>query len=309
MRKCLWIIMSAACAFGQSLPDFSGVWRLDFGPFFFNARAVVDPGEALPWAEQLRDQRIEDFQKDRWTIRCLPGGPALGLDRQIAKIVQSRELIVILYEDLTYRQIFLDGRTPPSDPNPSWMGHSFGRWEGETLVVESLGFNDRTWLDYSGTPHTEALRIVERYRKSDANRIELMVIYTDDGAYSKPWTISLSLRRAPGAELIEYVCGENEKDEKHLTGKVSDGAIHLLPTTLARYVGTYRALGMGAIRVELEGDSLVMDFLGKSHLFPRTESTFVSGRGPIRFELDERGSVSRIVIDSIEFAIVAERDR
>ena len=111
--------------------------------------------------------------------------------------MQTPSLIVILYEDLTYRQIFLDGRKLPADPNPSWMGYSVGRWQGYTLVVESAGFNDRTWLDYSGSPHTESLRIVERYRRTDPLHIDLEVTYTDPPAYSKPWTIRGNPTRPP----------------------------------------------------------------------------------------------------------------
>ena len=149
-------------------------------------------------------------------------------DRQIAKIVQTPSLIIILYEDLTYRQIFLDGRQPPSDPNPSWMGYSTGRWEGDTLLVESLGFNDRTWLDYSGNPHTEALRIEETYCRVNYSHINLDLTYNDPGAH-KTMDAPHKPNSAPGAELIEYVCAENEKDRVHIVGKLSDGAVTYLP--------------------------------------------------------------------------------
>src|SRR5258708_26204577 len=119
----------------DGLPDLSGVWRLDFGANLFDVAKDLKPGDIRTWAELLYQQRLVTRGKDRWTMMCLPGGPALGLDRQIAKIVQMPQLILILYEDLTYRQIFLDGRELPSDPNPTWMGYSVGRWEGDTLVV------------------------------------------------------------------------------------------------------------------------------------------------------------------------------
>src|SRR5438105_4302664 len=226
-------------------PDLSGVWRLDFGANFFNVANDLKPGEIRTWAEDLYQQRLVTPGKDRWTMMCLPGGPALGLDRQIAKIVQMPQLILILYEDLTYRQIFLDGRELPADPNPTWMGYSVGRWEADTLVVESAGFNDRTWLDFGGHPHTDALRITERYRRIDTGHAELEITYRDPQAYPKPWTIGGKLSLAANAELIEYVCAENEKDRSHVV--VDDSKIvRIASEILSKYAGNYEGVLPGA---------------------------------------------------------------
>src|SRR5262249_41687942 len=146
-------------------PDLSGIWTMNPGPYAFNAATGLKPDEIQPWAEALYKQRREDLQKDSPYTACLPQGPASNLNPvAMTKIVQTPALILTLSEDLTYRQIFLDGRELPKDPNPAFMGYSVGHWEGDALVVESTGFNERTWLDFGGHPHTEELRITERIR-------------------------------------------------------------------------------------------------------------------------------------------------
>ena len=113
----------------------------------------------------------------------------------------------------------MDGRQLPKDPNPSWMGYSIGRWEGDTLVVQSTGFVDDNWLDNGGHPGTESLRLTERFHRRDFGHIELQMTIDDPKAYTKPWTVTVPLLASPDTELIEYVCDENERDLKHLVGK------------------------------------------------------------------------------------------
>src|SRR5689334_6489499 len=149
-------------------PDLSGIWTMSPGPYAFNIAADLKPGEVQPWADALFKQRTEDLGKDSPFTACLPMGPVFNLNPvAMAKIIQTPALIAILSEDLTYRQIFLDGRNLPVDPNPSFMGYSVGRWDGDTLVVESTGINEKTWLDFAGPPHSEALRTTERTRRRD----------------------------------------------------------------------------------------------------------------------------------------------
>jgi hypothetical protein len=158
------------------------------------------------------------------------------------KIIQTPGMIVILNSDLTYRQIFMDGRKLEAAPNPSWMGYSVGRWERDTLVVESFGFNDRTWLDTSGHPHTEALRTTERYRRRNFGNPDLEVTFADPGAYARPWTVAVRAELAPDTESIEYVCNESKSDLNRLVGRVSDDAkseVGIAPGILAKYAGTY----------------------------------------------------------------------
>jgi hypothetical protein len=155
------------------------------------------------------------------SARCLPPGIAL-LDRSTAagfpfKIVQEPGLIVILYEGplSQFRQVFLDGRPLPQDPNPSWLGYSVGKWEGDTLVVETVGFNGMSWLDLVGHPSTDALRITERFRRRDFGHLDIQLTVDDPKAYTKPWTLNLPQLHFADTELLEAVC-EDEKDLKHL---------------------------------------------------------------------------------------------
>src|SRR5579863_4912015 len=154
----------------EGKPDLSGLWNRISPKYRVNIAADLKPEDVQPWAKDLVRKRTEDLGRESMNALCLPAGPAYSTDADstsggMMKIIQTPTVIVILNPDLTYRQIFLDGRKLETSPNPSWMGYSVGRWDGDTLVVESFGFNDRTWLDTSGHPHTEALRITERYRR------------------------------------------------------------------------------------------------------------------------------------------------
>ena len=172
-------------------PDLSGIWQRSSLKYERNVAADLKPGEIQPWAESLVRQRAEDLQKDSPGIQCLPWGPADNTSARRSKIIQNPGVIVMLNEDLTYRQILLDGRRLETDPFPSWMGHSVGRWEGDTLIVDSNGFNDRSWLDHDGHPHSEALRISERYRRVDFGHMNIEVTLDDPQVYAHPWTVSL----------------------------------------------------------------------------------------------------------------------
>jgi hypothetical protein len=125
--------------------------------------------------------------------------------------------VIILYEALTtYRQIFTEGRSLPQDPNPTWMGYSVGRWDGDTLVVRTSGFNDKTWIDIAGHPSTEALLVIERFRRRDFGHMDMEITIDDPKAYTKPWTVTIAAVLKPDTELLEFVCNENEKDLQHM---------------------------------------------------------------------------------------------
>ena len=158
-------------------PDLTGLWNMG------SDVADLKAGEVQPWVQALVQQRAEDFSKDDPRYLCLPEGPTYSTRGGIHRILQTPAMIVILNEDLTYRQIFMDGRALETAPNPSWMGYSVGHWDGDTLVVESSGFNDRTWLDSRGYPHTEALRMTERYRRASFGRLDIEVTFQDPAAY------------------------------------------------------------------------------------------------------------------------------
>jgi hypothetical protein len=205
-------------------PDLSGIWEAKSG----NREAGdADPaiferpsgGPLQPWAAAFDKQRPEMLLKDDPATRCLPMGPPRQDRREPHKIVQLPGLIVILYEANTlFRQIFLDGRVLPKDPNPTWMGYSVGHWEGDTLVVDTIGFNDQVWI-WSGHPHTEALRTTERFRRRDFGHMDLQITIDDPKTYTKPWTLTFDVQLIPDGELLESICNENNTDVPHLVGK------------------------------------------------------------------------------------------
>lgn len=171
-------------------PDLSGMWQMHPGSYVVNMAQDLNPDEIQPWAEKRYEEHLENFAKDP---SCnLPSGPRYYI-AGLPKIVQTRNLIIVLNEDLTCRQIFLDGRPLPNDPNPSFMGYSAGHWEGDTLVVESEGFNDRTLLDTGGHPHTEALRVTERFRRRDVGHMDVQVTFSDPKVYAKPLVVAVSM--------------------------------------------------------------------------------------------------------------------
>jgi hypothetical protein len=153
--------------------------------------------------------------------RCLPPGIVrLHVFPLFRKMVQVPGLLVILNEqNASYRQIFTDRRPLPVDPNPSWNGYSVGKWEGDTLVVETTGFRDGLWLDTGDSPLTDAARVTERFRRVNYGTLEIGLTIDDPKAYTKPWTIKITQILAPDTELMDYICLENEKDVRHLGGR------------------------------------------------------------------------------------------
>jgi len=205
-------------------PDLSGFWMpVEAVKHLLNLAADLKPGDVplQPWAEQLYKQRIDDNGKDHPGVRCLPSGiPEKNNIPDGLKVVQTPDLLVFLYESRTiYRQVFMDGRPLPKNAQPTWMGYSIGRWEGDTLVVETIGQNGKTWLDMRGLPGTESLKVTERYTRPNIGRINIDVTIDDPKAYTKPWSVRLSWRLVPDTDLIESICEENNKDLPHMIGK------------------------------------------------------------------------------------------
>jgi hypothetical protein len=200
-------------------PDLSGVWEHK------NSRTTAYYLDGInipwqPWAEALFKQRRADNEKDNPESRCLPRGVPKADAFDIHKIVQVPGLVVILYEyETSFRQIFTDGRELPKDPNPTWMGYSAGHWEGDTLVVESNGFNGKAWISGRGNPITDALHLTERIRRRDFGHMDIRLTIDDAKAYTKPWTAELHPELLPDTELLESFCNENERDLRHLVGK------------------------------------------------------------------------------------------
>ncbi len=200
-------------------PDLSGVWE------HLNARTTAYYLDKIdipwqPWAKALFQERTANNQKDNPESQCLPRGVPKADAFDIHKIAQAPGLIVILYEyQTTFRQIFMDGRELPKDPNPTWMGYSVGHWEGDTLVTESNGFNGKAWLSGQGNPITDAARVTERMHRRDFGHMDVQITIDDPKAYTKPWTAELHPQLIPDTELLEFVCNENERDLGHLVGQ------------------------------------------------------------------------------------------
>ena len=205
-------------------PDLTGLWQPASGgadPQFTDIAKKVPGG--LPfqkWAADLVKTRRAANNKDDPDGHCQPLGTVkMHLHPYPRKMLQLPGLIVILYErDTVYRQIFTDGRPLPQDPQPSFYGYSTGKWEGDTLVVETNGFKDGLWLDISGTPLTDAAKVTERYHRPSFGKLEIDVTIDDPKAYTKPWTIRVNQTLAADTDLLQFFCVENEKDWQHLVG-------------------------------------------------------------------------------------------
>ena len=212
------------------------------------------------------------------------------------KIIQTPNVVVVLYEYHTiFRQIFTDGRPLPEDVNPTWMGYSVGRWDGDTLVVTTAGYNDRTTLDLAGHPHTEALRMTERFHRRDAGHLDLQVTFDDPKAYTKPWTHPFDFELIPEGQLIEYVC-ENERDAKHLIGKSSE-EVSVSAEVLAQYVGTYDSPAWPTVVASLDAGRLMLDAggAGKIPLIARSENGFTMEGTGVEFVKDQTGAVTAMI--------------
>jgi hypothetical protein len=274
-------------------PDFSGVWLRPGG-----VRIPVPDRALTERSKDLIREREENYFKDRPSFQCQPVGPEIWSGWR--RVIQTPSLIVLAYDTLIYRLIFMDGRHLEADPAPSWMGYSVGRWEGDTLVVDSFGFNERTWLDPRGMPHTEALRTTERYRRRSVGSLQVELTVTDPGAFEQSWTATYEMLFQPDTEMLEAVC----EDRTHWIGRVSDAerdAVTVPPGTLAKYVGTYSGLWGPRVRtvhVQLEGDTLYVNgILGeKVRLIPQSKTSF-AGTDGYSFDFDPDGNPAAFMVE------------
>jgi hypothetical protein len=240
-------------------PDFTGVWT---GP---PPVADLDPAILQPWAAELANQRQQDFYKERPLFRCLPNGPETESSGGWKRVIQTPATIVILNEDLTYRVIHMDGRELEADPIPSFTGYSVGHWLGDTLIVDTFGFNDQTWASRYGVSHTEALRVTEQFTRSDFGHMQVKVTFVDPETFSRPWGFAMSMELAADTEMLESVC---ERGSDDWTGNLSDTEakrVEVPPETLTQYVGAYRGIYAGGERtyqISVDGDDLVATIVG-----------------------------------------------
>jgi hypothetical protein len=214
-------------------PDLGGVWQLqappcgkdgcaDYmaGPEFINLGTTLSGGLPYqPWAAELVKQRSAALGRDDPVAFCRPAGAVRILTfPPYRKFLQLPGLFVILSErDVTFRQVFLDGRALPVDPTPTPNGYSTGRWEGDTLVVETNGLRDGTWLDRNGSPLSGAARMTERFRRVDYGHIKIDLTMDDPKTYTKPWTVTLTQNIIVDGDLLDYHCNDNERDAAHVT--------------------------------------------------------------------------------------------
>ena len=278
-------------------PDLSGVWLVKNWSSLFYTAGHLKPEEMLPWAAALYKQREADFRRDSDGVHCLPPGPKAGISVGPfpIKILQTPGLVAVLYEYQTiFRQLFTDGRALPTDPNPTWMGYSVAHWEGPTLVATTAGYNDKTALDLAGHPHTDALRLTERYHRRDVGHMDLQVTYDDPKAYTRPWTLALEYELIPDGDLIEYVC-ENERDTPHLVGK-SGEEIAVPAAVLGRYIGHYEMPGFPLATISVEGNRLMID-TGNTRipLVAHSHTNFTMEGTGVDFVSDAKGAVSDMI--------------
>ena len=228
-------------------PDLSGVWHVqptglpEMKRLFGNdVDAVEVPGMTADTVSKYGISVLLDFKPGEAPIRkdvadeitrrnqhpsgldtlsrCLPASiPLATLLSEFTKIVQTPGLTLVMHElDNATRQIYTDGRPLPSDPNPSWLGYSIGRWERDTLVVETIGFNGKGPLDIAGNPRSEKMKFTERYRRRDIGHLDVDITFDDPVVYTRPFTIKVTHELQPDTDILEYFCTENEKDQIHL---------------------------------------------------------------------------------------------
>ena len=197
-------------------PDFTGVWTP--GGTFMLMGATPPPLQ--PWAAEVLKQRRDTLSKDDPEGYCLPAGVP-RISPFPYKLIQTPTELVFLDEGNvhSYREIFMDGRGHPKEPDSLWMGHSIGAWDGDTLVIDSVGFNDKTWLSGQGVPHSEALHVIEKLRRPSLGTLEIEVTIDDPKAFTAVYTYKRTHTLMPGADLLEYVCNEFNVDKDHLVGK------------------------------------------------------------------------------------------
>ena len=291
-------------------PDLAGVWEAE------NIVARPDPANLQPWVLDLSRKHQQEYYKSRPFYQCRPSGPEAERFGGWKRILQTPAAIAIMYDDLTYRLIHTDGRELEADPAPSWMGYSVGRWDGDTLVVESAGFNDKTWVSRYGVSHTEKLRMTERYRRRDFGHMQVEVTFTDPGAFVKPWGFTADMTLAADTEMLEAIC---EKSSDHWTGTLSDAAnqgVSVPPEVLARYVGVYSGIYGGGKRtyeVSLSGGRLIARLVGgeaiegglgaagledgaSRTLVPQSQTLFEGLGLGYQFIVDDKGVATDLVV-------------
>ena len=294
-------------------PDFTGVW-IAVGA----SGSLYDPENIQQWARDAMTENENNFYADDPRFACLPSGPgsypAGNVASGMRRILQHPTFIAVLNSDMSYRQIYMDGRALEENPFPTWTGYSVGYWEGDTLVVESNGFNDKTWLHRDGLPHTTQLRITERFRRLDFGHIELVVTYEDPGTFTEPVQAIIELEYQADTELFENVCNESSRGlSSNWNGEIQqadDSVVEVSEEILETYLGAYQGVWLGTLTtaefVLEDGEMFLIRTPGysdtggnfesvKSRLIPLSENAFdcICGLGFI-FTLDDEGLATQV---------------
>jgi hypothetical protein len=290
-------------------PDFTGVWK--------DARVVgrPTPADLQPWVLDAASKFQEEYYKTRPFYACRPSGPeAERFGETWKRIIQTPAAIAILADDLTSRVIHTDGRALEADPAPSFAGYSVGRWEGATLVVDSNGYNDKTWTSRYGVSHTDKLRVTERYRRPDVGHLQIEVTYTDPAAYTRPWGFTVDLTLAADTDMLEEVC-EKTSDQWGSLPSTASATVKVPRDVLAKYVGVYTGIYGGRERtyeVSLDGDKLIAKIPGDAvegglgangledgalrTLVPQSQTVFDGLGLAYRFVTDDKGVATAMVV-------------
>ena len=286
-------------------PDLSGLWNNDGGDRYNNNIAAdLATSDVAPWAHALFMKRQLEFGKDSMETLCMPLGPVYMTTRyREFRIVQTPALIVLLFNDGMHREIFMDGRSLEEDPNPTWMGYSVGRWEGDVLVVESNGYTDRSWLDFGGHPHTEDLRITERYTRRDIGHLDLQLTMSDPAVYSKPIVLTMPIALQADTEMLEAVCENHHASRERMAATQAAEVVQVPAATLSSYVGTYDTDDNGTkhvVDVTVEGADLWFEYDGKGkELLLALSPTQFSWAGAI-VEFSPSESAMNVIINYVE---------
>ena len=292
--------------------DLSGLWVPE------DARgSLFDESNIQPGALEVMAEAEASFYTTDPRFHCLPSGPssypAGGTVGGTRRILQRSDIIAILNPDMTYRQVFMDGRGLPEPLLPAWMGYSAGRWDGDALIVESNGYSDKTWLTREGLPHTDRLRITERYTRLDYGHMALEITYEDPGTFTRSVQATVDLVLRPDGAMLEVICNESETGQRHYSGEIrqaEEKVVEVRIEVLEQYVGTYQGVwgpNLVTAEVTLEDGQLFLtrtprysDTGGNSDsdtslLIPQSEIAFDSsfGLGWV-FNADDDGEITSV---------------
>ncbi len=294
--------------------DLSGIWTLDsssIGPILGRSQGAIiggnfslqlwSPGGAeIPMrteTEAVFNQRVRSFGAGRPAETCLPHSIPDGMVVSVFKITQNPGLTLILYEEFArFRQILTDGRAHPEEMTPAWFGYSVGTWDHDTFVVDTVGYNNRSWLDDAGHPHSEALHTIERFRRTDFGHLIMDLTIDDPVAYKKPWSIRMQFTIMPDTELIEDLC-DNEKDLEHISDVSAWGPEAPVATeVLAKHAGSYEFTVDNFHEVmEVSLSNGHLKYFG-AQLRPVSDTEFAGTFGSIRFDQDGAGETTGMTV-------------